>query len=216
MWSGCKAIPLVNSGSPSWKFTTQCFLPWPLSTKHEDFISQPTMISLAISLILVSEPSANSSVVFRPSRDVPSLLQTDWALWSKALLKAMGLSSSAVYKRSWEIYFPNNCGVLNSNCFTLAVGKEYTEIVTVNQMICRSLEHSILYEPYNLPPWRHVAFVLYLLQDKPIVHVSVGSFSPPYPQLENLRSKESGSFVDCSLRVDFLIPTFYLDLYGSD
>lgn len=134
------------------------------------------MISYAISLSLVSEPSAISSVVFRPSRDVPSLLQTDWALWSKALLKAMGLSSSAVYNTSWEIYFPNNCGVLNSNCFTLAVGKEYTEIVIVNQMICRSLEHSILCEPYNLPPWRHVAFsvVLCLLQDKVILHASVG------------------------------------------
>lgn len=134
------------------------------------------MFSLAISLSLVSEPSATSSVVFRPSRDVSSLLQTDWALWSKALLKAMGLSSSAVYNRSWEIYFPNNCGVLNSNCFTLAVGKEYTEIVTVNQMICRSLEHSILCEPYNLPPWRRAVFaVLYLLQDKPILHASVRS-----------------------------------------
>lgn len=193
VWSVCKAMPLVNSDSPSREFTNQYFLPWPLSTKHEDFISQPTVISLAISLSLVSEQSG---------RDVPSLLQTDWALWSKALLKAMGLSSSAVYNRSWEIYFPNNCGVLNSNCFTLAVGKEYTEIVTVNQMICRSLEHSILCEPYNLPPWRHVA-VFYHLQDKPILHVSVGSFRIPYPQLENLQSKESGSFVDCSFRIEF-------------
>lgn len=115
----------------------------------------------------------------------------------------MGLSSSAVYNRSREISFPNNCGVLNSNCFTLAVGKEYTEIVTVNQMICRSLEHSILCEPYNMPPWRHVAFaVLYLLQDKPILHASVGSFRTPYPQFENLQSKEFGSFVDCSFRIE--------------
>lgn len=75
VWSSCKAVPLINSDSPCWEFTNQCFLPWPLSTKHEDFISQPTMISLAISLSLVSELSATSSVVFRPSRDVPSLLQ---------------------------------------------------------------------------------------------------------------------------------------------
>lgn len=163
------------------------------------------MISLAISLSIVSVPFTTSSVVFRPSRDVPSLLQTDWALWSKVLLKAMGLSSSAAYNRSWEIYFPNNCGVLNSNCFTLAVGKEYTEIVIVNQMICRSLEHSILCEPYNLPPWRHVAFsaVLYLLQDKTVLHASVGSFRTPYPQFENLQAKEYGSFVDCSFRIEF-------------
>lgn len=116
----------------------------------------------------------------------------------------MGLSSSAVYNRSWEISFPNNRGVLNSNCFTLAVGKEYTEIVTVNQMICRSLEPSILCEPYNLPPWRHVVFaVLCLLQDKSILHACVGSFRTPYPEFENLQSKESGSFVDCSFRIEF-------------
>lgn len=146
------------------------------------------MTNLAMSMSLVSEPSASFSAVFRPGRDVPSLLQTDWASWSKALLKAMGLSSSAVYNRSWEIYFPNNCGVPNSNCFTFAVGKEHTQIVTVNQMICTNLEHSILCEPYNLSPWRHMAFsaVLYLLQDKSILHTSVGSFRSPYPQFGNI------------------------------
>lgn len=163
------------------------------------------MTNLAISLSLVSEPSAISSAVFRPSRDVPPLLQTDWALWSKALLKAMGLSSSAVYNKSWEIYFPNNCGVPNSNCFTLAVGKEHTWIVTVNQMICTNLERSILCEPYNLSPWRHIAFsaVLYLLQDKSILHASVGSFRTPYQQFGNLRSKVSGNFVGYSFRISF-------------
>lgn len=83
------------------------------------------MTNLAISLSLVSEPSAVSSAVISPSRDVPSLLQTELGLWSKALLKAIALSSSVVYNTAWEIYFPNNCGVINSNCFTLAVGKEY-------------------------------------------------------------------------------------------
>lgn len=145
------------------------------------------MTNLAMSVSLVSEPSALSSAIFRPSRDVSSLLQTDWALWSKALLKAMGLSSSAVYNKSWEIYFPNNCDGPNSNCFTLAVGKEHTQIVTVNQMICTNLEHSILCETYNLSLWRHIAFaVLCLLQDKSILHTFVGSFRTPYPQSGNL------------------------------
>lgn len=63
---------------------------------------------------------AISSAVFRPSGDGFSLLQTDWALWSKTLLKAMGLSSSAVvYNKSWGIYFPNNSGVPNSNFYIL-------------------------------------------------------------------------------------------------
>lgn len=143
------------------------------------------MASLAISLTLLSEVSAVSSAIFRPSRDVPSLLQTDWALWNKALLKAVGLSSSAVYHKSWEIYFPNNCGVPNSNCFTLAVGKKHTQIVIVNQMICTKLEHSIFCELYNLSPWRHIAFsaVLYCLQDKSILHSSVGSFRTVWESL---------------------------------
>lgn len=74
----------------------------------------------------------------------------------------MGLSSSAVYNKSWEIYFLNNCGVLNSNCFTLAVGKARIQVVIVNQMICANLEHSILCEPYNLSPWRHIAFSAFI------------------------------------------------------
>jgi len=58
-----------------------------------------------MSVSLLSEPSAVSSAVFRPGRDVASLLPTDLALWSKALLKAMGLSSSAVYTNLGKFTF---------------------------------------------------------------------------------------------------------------
>lgn len=87
---------------------------------------------------------------------------------------------------------------------------------SLNQMICTNLKCSILCEPYNLSPWRHIAFfaVLYLLQDRIISCTSVGSFRTTYPQFGNLSFKELGDLVDHLFGIAFECKraVFYLDV----
>lgn len=89
---------------------------------------------------------------------------------------------------------------------TFAVSTRAHADSSVNQMICTNLKRSISCEPYNLSPWRHIAFffaVLYLLQDRIILCTSVGSFRTTYPQFGNRSFKELGDLVDHSFWIAF-------------